>query len=70
MPKGAESGAKERSPMCRFETAMHSSRRMHAAARYDAAASAPSFSTVFQLRAVPRVPRCRSINAIVSFERP
>jgi hypothetical protein len=32
--------------------------------------SASSFSTVFQLRAVPEPPRCLSIRFGVSFERP
>ena len=35
-----------------------------------ASVRAPSFLTVFQLRAVPRVPRIRSISAMVNFERP
>jgi len=32
--------------------------------------AAPSFNTVFQLRAVPRVPSLFSITAFVSFDRP
>jgi hypothetical protein len=37
---------------------------------HHASASVPSLSTVFQLRPVVAVPRCFSITALVSFERP
>ena len=37
---------------------------------HELSVSKPSFNTVFQFRAVPRVPSFFSIKAVVSFERP
>src|SRR5262249_57284418 len=62
-------GCEVRDRACLVLEPAHKARRsFHDAARYFSTASAASFRTVFQLRAVPRVPSFCSIILTVSLE--